>query len=528
MPAGSAGKWYTFTTLGDGQGESIGQPADQITVANGGGSGTQTAALAINSGTLSPDPSAAGGGYDMTPTELKSSASGDVGVIDLDLTSLLPFQANALPDSPNAPQIASVSLPLNYSNLDLPAGSNAIVTLSVIDNLDMNGDTAQPGAPTLATADLAKGDGVIDSLDLVDPSVTDPVTGLPVAIPATPLLAPDGTTTTPLSTLATSGSLTFDLTQLVRQALAMGDTRLSLKLTITDTLSGSTAAMTFAQPETSGEGLVVTTVVPGVQMQIYDSGGMQHGPTGTVIDMAGLSAGTYYLHVFDPQGVGNLPYTLDVWAPSQNQVNAPPIERATIFAGGSSTLAGGSGIDRLFGDSTDTFDTLHGQPANTQSTEPRDISGNAINNPILQAAPTSTITGTPPSQVDPVVFGPESSQPLVTNPDYGLEKAIANASGIPWTTGYNGAPVLSRPILQSDLVQLTSLNASNLNVSDLNGLQYAINLTSLYLANDNLTSLLLPALPTTSDPTPGEEPLGEVLPQLQYLVIDNNQIGDFT
>ena len=71
-------------------------------------------------------------------------------------------------------------------------------------------------------------------------------------------------------------------------------------------------------------------------------------------------------------------------------------------------------------------------------------------------------------------------------------------------------------------MQLVSLDADGYDISNLAGLQYATNLQFLDLANNSLTSLLLPSA------SGALIPLGQVLMQLKYVDLDNNQLADLT
>ena len=117
-------------------------------------------------------------------------------------------------------------------------------------------------------------------------------------------------------------------------------------------------------------------------------------------------------------------------------------------------------------------------------------------------------------------FGEEDA---VTFPDPDLEAAIREAIGI-----------LEGPIYPSDLEGLTYFDASRRNIADLTGLQYCIDLTSLYLYTNqisdisplvNLTSLtqLEIAMNQISDISPLAN-----LTNLTNLVLGGNQISDFS
>ncbi len=83
-------------------------------------------------------------------------------------------------------------------------------------------------------------------------------------------------------------------------------------------------------------------------------------------------------------------------------------------------------------------------------------------------------------------------------PDAALEAAIRKATGVP--TG---------PIFETDLEGLTSLSATYKGIADLTGLEYCINLTSLDLRNNRITS---------TSPLAG-------LTGLTYLTLDYNEIS---
>ncbi|MBN1764561.1 MAG: leucine-rich repeat domain-containing protein [Sedimentisphaerales bacterium] len=94
------------------------------------------------------------------------------------------------------------------------------------------------------------------------------------------------------------------------------------------------------------------------------------------------------------------------------------------------------------------------------------------------------------------------SAEIVTFPDTNLESAVRNELGIPSPT----------PITDSDMLIMTSLWAQSADITYLNGLEYAENLSYMYMGDNNITDL---------------SPL-QNLTSLTYLYLHDNSIGDLT
>ncbi len=103
---------------------------------------------------------------------------------------------------------------------------------------------------------------------------------------------------------------------------------------------------------------------------------------------------------------------------------------------------------------------------------------------------------------------------------------MADAIGITYTNRFDNQPLLARPIYASDLAQLTDLEASNRGIASLNGLEHAVNLRSLNLANNQISSLD----PLTRRTSTRDEDAGAALglSRLETLVLDNNRISDLS
>ena len=108
-------------------------------------------------------------------------------------------------------------------------------------------------------------------------------------------------------------------------------------------------------------------------------------------------------------------------------------------------------------------------------------------------------------------------------PDYYLEKAIRNQMDKP--TGN---------LTQKDLESLTRLVAIGRNITNLTGLEYAINLITLYLGNNKIANLeplanlqKLRTLNLNGNLIENVQPLAS-LTQLKQLALDHNKITDIT
>jgi len=256
----------------------------------------------------------------------------------------------------------------------------------------------------------------------------------------------------------------LDITERVREALANGQTRLTIKL---DDLTGASDA-TFRLDQSR---LEVTTRTGGVLVDLYDEDGARLDAAKAIIDLRALEAGTYFLRVYDPlPGAAGTAedFTIAVKAPLQGDAH-PLTDRDTIRGGdGDDLLVGNFGVDRVFGESgADAY--------RAESMEVRDRDdGESIR---LPAA----------TEVQNLKLRPVDVR--VDIPDAGLRAALGEALGKPVTTGFDGRPVMRAPIFASDLAELTRLDLGSRGITELTGLEYAINLRALNLTGNPVADI---------------------------------------
>ena len=321
-----------------------------------------------------------------------------------------------------------------------------------------------------------------------------------------------------------------DITEAVKAALARGDTRLTVRIENPD--GSAPVTLELAGPARNSQtGLQVTASVPGLVADLLAADGTVIDTGKSTIDIRNIESGTYYLRVYNPAGTadGDVPFQLEISSPKRGYSH-PTTDSDNIFGGdGDDLLVGNQGLDRMWGDSgRDDFigETL----------ELRDFDKPAGEK--LMPSLSSERSNIPP-EGPPVDAG-------IAIPDEALRVAIAEALGIPITQSYipghflihvpNGSLRTDLPltdatnyaqrILASDLGELTVLDAAGRGVTSLTGLKYAINLTTLNLAdnaigNGNLDQLI-PATQSSGD-TRGF-PTG--MKNLENLLLDFNPVTD--
>ncbi len=300
--------------------------------------------------------------------------------------------------------------------------------------------------------------------------------------------APNTAESQTLSLDATSGVLSLDFSAAVRANLAEGHTRLTFLVTVgasNITLNVQDSVFNPTTPAAGQTGLAVTSGVPGVVADVYNSQGSLVASGQSLVDLSRFNAGTYYIRVRPAAGTLTtpIPFQISVTAPQAGQTRdafgIDPPDRNVISGGdGNDTLVSGGGLDELFGDGGN--DTFIANPG-----EVRDLT---TSDPDLARPEGATGAGIAPSRIDPEVSA-LSTPTTIYMPDPMLRLAIARALGIPVTLGADGSFIPARAIYASDLAQLTQLDAGDYGIKDLTGLQFAINLTTLDLSNNPITSL---------------------------------------
>ena len=319
-----------------------------------------------------------------------------------------------------------------------------------------------------------------------------------------------------------------DLTEAVKAALARGDTRLTVLVENRD--GEEPVTLNLAGPaRDGGTGLQVTPSSPGLVADLLAGDGTVIEVGKSTIDIRAIEAGTYYLRVYDPSGstTSDVPFQIEVDAPIRGYSH-PNTDRDTIHGGdGDDLLVGNQGLDKMWGDS--------GRD---------DFIGETLELRDFEAAAGETLTPSLSSERSniPPEGPPVDAYIAITDP--GLRVAIAETLGYAVTQSYipgqylihvpGGSMRTDLPltdgtnfqerILASALGEMTALDASGRGISDLTGLKYAINLTTLNLADNDIgdgnLDQLVPATQSSGD-TRGF-PTG--MRSLENLLLDFNPV----
>ncbi|HXW10359.1 MAG TPA: hypothetical protein VD737_07075, partial [Steroidobacteraceae bacterium] len=147
-------------------------------------------------------------------------------------------------------------------------------------------------------------------------------------------------------------AVSVDLTQAVRDALARGETRLTVRV---ENVSGDRdVILSLAGPARDGQtGLQVNPSSPGLVADLLAGDGTVIETGKAVIDLRAIESGRYYLRVYDPSGQanGDIPFKIEAIAPIQGYTHPVP-DRDTIHGeDGDDLIVGSQGLDRLWGDS---------------------------------------------------------------------------------------------------------------------------------------------------------------------------------
>ena len=448
---GGETRWFRFTTQGDGTGNNVIRLSP----------GAQDAAFTVRATDQAPLRSLGGGvfGADRTLSaevdgeqrKLTRFGSDRIGVVELDLTSLLGFAAGE-------------AVPTNV-DLVLPL-LNPVVA------------PAQYSAGVL----VGEGDGQVLGADA-----------------ATELLSPFN-----LDVAAGESELRLDLTSAIRAAFADGLSRLTIR--IENPVGVFPPSLDVLGPGLNGAlgaHLEVTTNAVGVLADLLTADGVVVAEGRSNLSMRGLTAGTYFLKVFnpDPKQSRDVDFTISVKAPIAGLTHAADGEpdRDRIFGGeGGDVLVGNHGVDDLFGEGGD--DRFVGE-----AIEVRDLEADEVRNDIPEA-----LLG---EFSDRVQFQPD---PTVQFADPLLEGLAAQALGIVTTAGFNGLPVTQGRISASEMAALVRLDASGAGLVSLRGLEEAISVRSLTLGNSTFAPVdtLIP-----------DEPIGMLFPLVPKRVDSGNQVG---
>ena len=200
----------------------------------------------------------------------------------------------------------NVSSPSNLIAFGNTLYFNVLNAANQIDLWFTNGTAA--GTKPHAEAGLLKR---VLQVSVLNDEGDDLVTGADATAAATSSLSID------LSTVSATDLIRVDLTTLIRNVIAAGKTRVTLRLQFTTTSSDLLSV--FVPDAAHQSGLNVTTArEEGVLGDLYDSAGSLLARGKSILDLRALDAGTYYLRVYNPFAASQtapLPFTLEASVP---------------------------------------------------------------------------------------------------------------------------------------------------------------------------------------------------------------------
>src|SRR5690606_18844936 len=143
-----------------------------------------------------------------------------------------------------------------------------------------------------------------------------------------------------------------DLTQAVRNAIARGDTRLTVRV---ENVEGDRdVTLALAGPAREGQtGLQVNPSTPGLVADLVAADGTVIETGKSVIDLRTIESGKYFLRVYDPTNSADqdIAFKIEAIAPVQGYVH-PIADRDEIHGeDGDDLIVGSQGLDRLWGES---------------------------------------------------------------------------------------------------------------------------------------------------------------------------------
>ncbi|NOT01055.1 MAG: hypothetical protein HOP29_10545, partial [Phycisphaerales bacterium] len=517
--------WHRFGTLGDGQiGNQIrvlirdpesgvlntSRPALEAAYATGPAAGER--AIPFVTGTRLPNGTAAV----VTPPAFFGAslevggAGGRIGIMEFDLTDLLGY-------------------------LDNP---------ELISNVQLQMLVAH-------TAGASQNRGTL-SVFLLDDKADAAVTAVDVTRPAEffeeleqRFLTGNGW---PTSTAGTPFSVTLDLTQHVRDALAAGKTRVTLRLE-SDTpfplfIEGFAAGRSELSFDVDTRGGVVVEVFDGDGHRMsgtrviegdFDGSGERVEAGAAVVDMRDFDSGEYFVRVYDPfEGLypdgrsAALDYVIEIAPPKLGDADVPS-ERDEIYGeDGNDFIVGNGYVDRIYGGAG--IETLTAEAIEVR--DPGVVTGDPAIDDLLPPN-IEVVTLPAPGEDSGRVARPDNFEVEFANA--GFEFLIADALGLTTLTP-TGTERVPRPLLATDMTQLLELNLSNrglvvgqiveaggvfVGTDNLLGLDYAVNLEYLSLDRNLLQNVgfILPGI------RPERETQGELgLRGLRYLDLDYNPL----
>jgi len=521
-------RWYRFDTLGDGQignqlqirmidgdTEAISRPAMEYT--HSAALGTKLSQTLTRPEIRIADEATfelvGDGTYQLVDPQpdvlIVDGASRKLALIEVDLSAFLPYVET--PDD-----ILNVTLALGYSISDADSGTLTVEVLDDESDGQATADDASSSSLRFRQADHTKASYAGTFLAHVH-ELPEP----------------------------------FDLTQEVRDALASGRTRLTLRITATDGLTNQALNITkLGDPDAANPSrLKITTATRyGAVADVYDIQGRLLAEGHAIADMRSFEAGGFLVRVYDPfeqsehhlytaayMRPDGLDYAMEIAPPKTGDFHAVPDQDEIAGGAGDDHVAGNHYVDRLYGGFG--LDAFTAEPL-----EIRDlwfVSGNAqydLPDPGTQAAfkdgpdglggtdddrdprywPGSTVTGgygfglVEVDLVDVPETGQESTEVAGPN-DFGvmfhradpnvpgdLELLIAHQLGLT-NERPDGSFQPLRPLRATDMARLVELDASYLGISNdvegapglfgIEGIQYAVNLEYLSLAGNEISDI---------------------------------------
>ncbi len=276
------------------------------------------------------------------------------------------------------------------------------------------------------------------------------------------------------------------LTQALREALAAGLTRLTVRVTST-----VGAGLPSIQNPTLA---IAAAAIPGLVADFHDEQGGLLRSDGSVIDLRRFEAGTYYLRVhraFDPRATQAREVVLDFKVPLPGATHDLS-DRDEIRGGESNdVLVGNDDLDRVYGENGDDYAVA--EPVELRDRSATEAAGGNLFFKI--AAESERITQQPRPRDVEIRF--DLSVPVEERgfADRDLQELVARQLGIPILTRFDGTRAPARPMFTSELATLTMLGAGPqglarvTGITDLQGIEYLTGLRVLNLSGQGVSSL---------------------------------------
>ena len=314
-----------------------------------------------------------------------------------------------------------------------------------------------------------------------------------------------------------SGQVHADVSELLREALRRGHSRITLQLSVASTATYIRVENT--SPDTQLRLNVPEPVKPLID--IFDADGRVLAAGRSVVDMRAFDAGDYYVTVHanapDRTVTSPLPFQIEINAPLAGQTRAiyGDKDRDRIEGGdGDDIISGNADLDRLSGgNGRDQFiaDTIHSSSNPSivaRSAEIRDFQ-EGIDYSVIASSIDQSLSQNQFPELDPAIPVGVVSNTLAEQLDIAV-------------TG-NGK--LAREIRASDLASLSTLDLAHFETSlanaNLDFLKYATNLKSLNLSRNADISSLESLRPRIDFDTGAQ--LGTS--QLEHLAIDDTGVS---